>query len=123
MENSERQRILKEYRSYCSLQDPKYYNYENLSFEFNNCDHYELKRSIGRGKYSDVFEAVDNRNSKPVVIKILKPVRKVKIAREIKILEILKGGPNIVTLTDICFDNTSNTPSLVFDFLSVTNLK
>lgn len=123
MEKPDREKVLAEYRSFCSKCDPKYYNYENLSFEFSNCENYEIKRSIGRGKYSDVFEGVDSRDSRPVVIKMLKPVRKVKIAREIRILELLKDGPNIIKLLDICFDNVSLTPSLVFEFDSTVNLK
>lgn len=58
-----------------------------------------------------------------VVVKILKPVRKVKIAREIRILQILKGGSHIVELINVCLDQTTNTPSLVFEYLSPINLK
>lgn len=35
---------------------------------------------------------------------ILQPVKKKKIKREIKILENLRGGPNIITLADIVKD-------------------
>jgi len=52
-------------------------------------------------------------SKKKVVIKVLKPVKKRKIKREIKILEILKGGPNIVELLDVVRDPASKTPSLV----------
>jgi serine/threonine protein kinase len=38
------------------------------------------------------------------VIKILKPVKKKKIRREIKILQNLCGGPNIIKLLDIVRD-------------------
>lgn len=123
MEKVDRERVLAEYRTYCSKKDPSYYNYENLSFEFSSCEPYEIKQSIGRGKYSDVFEGVDSRNGKRVVIKILKPVRKVKIAREIRILELLKNGPNIVGCYDICFDSQTMTPSIIFEFFSTVNLK
>lgn len=58
-----------------------------------------------------------------MVVKILKPVRKVKIAREIRILQILRGGPHIVELVDTCMDQATATPSLVFEYLSPTNLK
>jgi casein kinase II subunit alpha len=49
-----------------------------------------------------------------MVIKVLKPVKKRKIKREIKILQILKGGPNIVELVDVVRDPASKTPSLVY---------
>jgi len=45
-------------------------------------------------------------------IKVL--VKKRKIKREIKILEILKGGPNIIELLDVVKDPASKSPSLVF---------
>ena len=35
------------------------------------------------------------------VVKILKPVKKRKIKREIKILQNLCGGPNIIKLLDV----------------------
>ena len=51
------------------------------------------------------------------MIKILKPVRKEKIYREIKILQTLYGGPNIVKLCDVVRDPVSKTPSLVYEFI------
>lgn len=45
---------------------------------------YEIVRRLGRGKYSEVFEAFDVYNSKPVVVKVLKPIKKKKIKRELK---------------------------------------
>jgi casein kinase II subunit alpha len=56
---------------------------------------------VGRGKYSEVFEGFHSGNSEKCVIKILKPVKKKKIKREIKILQNLTGGPNIIKLLDI----------------------
>ena len=38
------------------------------------------------------------------IIKVLKPVKKKKIKREIKILQNLAGGPNIVGLLDVVRD-------------------
>lgn len=75
-------------------------------------------QKIGRGKYSEVFKALDNRDYRYVVVKVLKPVRKKKIRREIKILQILKGGPNIIDVKDIVRDPVTKTPSLVSHSLS-----
>jgi len=72
--------------------------------EWGNQDDYQLVRKLGRGKYSEVFEAINITNNEKVVVKILKPVKKKKIKREIKILENLRGGPNIITLADIVKD-------------------
>jgi len=43
-------------------------------------------------------------NDSKCVIKVLKPVKKKKIKREIKILQNLAGGPNIVSLLDVVRD-------------------
>ncbi|KAL2926412.1 Casein kinase II subunit alpha-4 chloroplastic [Bienertia sinuspersici] len=76
-----------------------------------------------RGKYSEVFEGVHSTNNDKCIIKILKPVKKKKIKREIKILQNLCGGPNIVKLLDIVRDQQSKTPSLVFEYVNNTDFK
>lgn len=65
---------------------------------------YEIKKKIGRGKYSEVFLGINAFNQQNCVIKVLKPVKKKKIKREIKILQNLTGGPNIIGLLDIVRD-------------------
>lgn len=67
-------------------------------------DAYEISKKIGRGKYSEVFSGVNTLNQQECVIKVLKPVKKKKIKREIKILQNLTGGPNIVALLDVVRD-------------------
>jgi casein kinase II subunit alpha len=82
-----------------------------------------MVQKLGRGKYSEVFEAVNVASSTKCVIKILKvsnvrlfiicsvkivkylqPVKKKKIKREIKILDNLRGGPNVISLLDVVKD-------------------
>ena len=63
-------------------------------------DNYEVVRKVGRGKYSEVFEGVQMTTGSKVIIKILKPVKKKKIKREIKILQNLASGANIISLLD-----------------------
>lgn len=67
-------------------------------------DIYEISKKIGRGKYSEVFAGVNALNQQQCVIKVLKPVKKKKIKREIKILQNLTGGPNIIGLLDVVRD-------------------
>uniref|UniRef100_A0A803XWC2 Protein kinase domain-containing protein n=1 Tax=Meleagris gallopavo TaxID=9103 RepID=A0A803XWC2_MELGA len=38
----------------------------------SNQDDYQLVRKLGRGKYSEVFEAINITNNERVVVKILK---------------------------------------------------
>ncbi len=68
-------------------------------------------KKIGRGKYSEVFSGIDVARPSPerpegerCVIKVLKPVKKKKIKREIKILQNLRGGPNVIQLLDVVRD-------------------
>lgn len=47
----------------------------------------------------------------------------VQIKREIKILQNLCGGPNVVKLLDIVRDQHSKTPSLIFEYVNSTDFK
>ena len=62
-------------------------------------------------------------NNTKCIIKILKPVKKKKIKREIKILQNLCGGTNIIQLLDIVRDPQSKTPSLIFEYVNNTDFK
>lgn len=44
-------------------------------YYFRQQDDYQLVRKLGRGKYSEVFEAIDVTNSEKCVVKILKVMR------------------------------------------------
>ncbi|KAF1565677.1 UNVERIFIED_CONTAM: Casein kinase II subunit alpha, partial [Eudyptes robustus] len=101
----------------------EYWNYEAHQIEWGNIDDYQLVRKLGRGKYSEVFEGVKLPSDEKIVIKILKPVKKKKIKREIKILENLRGGTNIITLLDVVKDHVSRTPALVFEYVNNTDFK
>jgi len=81
-------------------------------------DDYEVVRKIGRGKYSEVFSGFHIPTDKKCVIKILKPVRKKKIKREIKILQNVMKGPNIISLLDVVRDDVTKTPCLVFEHVN-----
>uniref|UniRef100_A0A6B2L9Q7 non-specific serine/threonine protein kinase n=1 Tax=Arcella intermedia TaxID=1963864 RepID=A0A6B2L9Q7_9EUKA len=76
-------------------------------------DNYEIIRRLGRGKYSEVYQALNIVNNKPCVIKMLKPVNKTSIRREIQILINLSGGSNIVSLYDILRPNSPEIHSSV----------
>ena len=80
---------------------------------------------LSRGKYSEVFESIkvsNNANDK-CVVKTLKPVKKKKIKREIKILENLRGGTNVITLHGVVKDPVSRTPALIFEHVNNTDFK
>uniref|UniRef100_A0A8C8B7J0 Protein kinase domain-containing protein n=1 Tax=Otus sunia TaxID=257818 RepID=A0A8C8B7J0_9STRI len=74
----------------------EYWDYESHVVEWGNQDDYQLVRKLGRGKYSEVFEAINITNNEKVVVKILKV-----------------GG----------FFLTSRTPALVFEHVNNTDFK
>jgi len=100
-----------------------YWDYEALTVNWGDQEEYEVIRKIGRGKYSEVFEGINVVNSTKCVIKILKPVKKKKIKREIKILQNMCGGTNIIQLLDVVRDPQSKTPSLIFEHVNNTDFK
>ena len=73
--------------------------------------------------YSEVFESINITNTEKCVVKTLKPVKKKKIKREIKILENLRGGTNIITLLGVVKDPVSRTPALIFEHVNNTDFK
>lgn len=115
------QQLISRVYSHVNDANPKsYWDYENFVFTFGDQTNYEITHKIGHGKYSEVFEGVDiskdrKDDTRFVVIKVLKPVKKKKIKREIKILQNLQNGPNIINLLDIVKDDQSQTTSLVFE--------
>lgn len=70
-----------------------------------------------------MFEGINIQNNQPCIIKVLKPVKKKKIKREIKILQNLAGGPNIVALLDVVRDPSSKIPSLVTEYINNVDFK
>jgi casein kinase II subunit alpha len=100
-----------------------YWDYESLVVNWGEQEDYEVVRKIGRGKYSEVFEGMNVTNEERCVVKILKPVKKKKIKREIKILQNLCGGTNIIRLLDVVRDPQSKTPSLIFEYINNTDFK
>ncbi|KAA8522606.1 hypothetical protein F0562_013033 [Nyssa sinensis] len=105
------------------IRPKEYWDYESLTLQWGEQDDYEVVRKVGRGKYSEVFEGIHCTNNEKCIIKILKPVKKKKIKREIKILQNLCGGPNVVKLLDIVRDQQSKTPSLIFEYVNNTDFK
>lgn len=70
-----------------------------------------------------VFEGVNIVTEEKCIIKVLKPVKKKKIKREIKILQNLAGGPNIVDLLDVVRDPASKIPSLITEYVHNVDFK
>ncbi|KAF9033273.1 kinase-like protein [Hymenopellis radicata] len=94
-----------------------WYDYDNSKIEWSQPDRYEVVRRLGGGKYSEVFEGVDTLNNDQCVIKVLKPVAKTKVKREVKVLRNLSGGPNVVGLLDVVRDPSGKYHSLIMEYV------
>uniref|UniRef100_A0A8C8HDE3 non-specific serine/threonine protein kinase n=1 Tax=Oncorhynchus tshawytscha TaxID=74940 RepID=A0A8C8HDE3_ONCTS len=55
-----------------TLKSREYWDYEAHVPSWSNQEDYQLVRKLGRGKYSEVFEAININNNEKVVVKILK---------------------------------------------------
>ncbi|AET39422.1 casein kinase 2 catalytic subunit CKA1 Ecym_4364 [Eremothecium cymbalariae DBVPG len=91
-------RVYSEARVYTRALAPlgeEYWDYENTTIDWrSNNSQYEIEMKVGRGKYSEVFQGVQLSTKNKVVIKMLKPVKKKKIKREIKVLTNLSNETN-----------------------------
>eukprot|EP00842_Homolaphlyctis_polyrhiza_P003831 jgi/Hompol1/4449/HPOL_000211-RA len=115
--------IAKEYATVNQEMPRSYWDYDSLEIAWGSQDNYEIIRKIGRGKYSECFEGINITNNVHCLIKVLKPIKKKKIKREIRILQNLSGGTNIVQLYDIVRDPQSKTPALITEFVNNTDFK
>jgi casein kinase II subunit alpha len=106
-----------------NLRPREYWDYDSQTIDWDNTDDYQLVRKLGRGKYSEVFEAINIKSNEKCVVKILKPVSKKKIKREIKILENIRGGPNVIQLLATVKDPVSRVPSIVTEYINNTDFK
>lgn len=122
MSNGQIQTVAKVYADVLSGKPSEYWDYESYSPVEDDINSYALVRKLGRGKYSEVFEAMHNDTQERVVIKILKPVKKRKVKREIKILEELRGGVNIIKLLGVITVNNYHT-ALIFEEVHTVDFK
>lgn len=111
--------VSKVYTDVLASKPQSYWDYENTNIKWNVQDNYEIIKKLGRGKYSEVFLGVDlNNGGQKCVIKVLKPVKRKKIKREISILKNLVRGPNIIALLDIVREPQLKTPGLIFEHVN-----
>ena len=105
-----------------NYKDPALY-YINYNFEIGDINNYIVDAKIGRGRYSDVYEGLQKITNEKVVLKILKPITKVKIKREICILKTLRKCPNIVQIIDVINEKDSEIFCIICKSISGTELK
>lgn len=111
----------------------EYTEYENAKIRWRSPSDYRLLRHIGRGKYSEVFvgkkrsiicnDGKTNSLEEFRVIKVLKPVRYVKLQREVKILSDLGVHDNIVHLLDVVKEDTTNIKAFIYEYMKTDDFK
>ncbi|OHT14404.1 CMGC family protein kinase [Tritrichomonas foetus] len=89
-----------------------HWNYRAWNPEFGDIKRYSLYLWLGSGRYSDVFLSLQDGKTK-CAAKLLKPVNTDRVRRELRILSILKGGPNILELWDIVIDGKYGIPAMI----------
>ena len=105
-----------------TVKDPALF-YINEKIHLGDISKYEVNAKIGRGRYSEVYSGIIKNTNEKVVIKILKPVNKNKIKREVVILKYLKDCPNSVHLIDITKGEATEIYCLIYNNISGHELK
>ncbi|SGY62617.1 BQ5605_C007g04714 [Microbotryum silenes-dioicae] len=119
MDSTEAPSISRVYADANTERGATWYDYDQLAISWGNQEQYEIVNRLGRGKYSEVFGGVDVCHGyRKICIKVLKPIKKKKVKRELKILMNLRGGPNCIELLDVVRDARSNTPALITEFVN-----
>ena len=118
---------------------PKEYWNDAVAVEWGAMERYEVLQQLGKGKYGEVFEGVDleaasggrggggggsgGDDGGRCVVKIMRPVKEQRLKREIKILRHVRGGPNIISLSDLVRDPDTKTPCFVFEMVDAVPLR
>ena len=108
--------VSKVYANVNANQPREYWDYENAELVYGEQDSYEAISKLGTGKYSEVFAGVNSITNQPVVLKVLKPARKNRIRREVKVLQLLRGGPNIAQFVEIVRDPEWQVNTIVTEY-------
>jgi hypothetical protein len=82
---------------------------------------FRVQSLVGEGSFGTVYKGFDTRFEEQVAIKIMKPQRLSLVKREVYILSVLAGKPNIVHLRNVVIDWLTHVPCLVFEYLEHTD--
>ncbi|KAJ1509313.1 Casein kinase II subunit alpha [Coelomomyces lativittatus] len=107
----------REYADVNTLAPRSWWDYDDFLITWSSPENYEILKKVGRGKYSEVFKGININNNQFCIIKVLKPVKQRKVNREIKILQNIAGGDNIVALLDVVRDPQSKIAALIFEYV------
>ena len=109
--------VARDYANVSEARGVSYYDYPRYSLTWNDPAKYVLTKFLGRGKYGEVFAGLNSETNDTLVVKVLKPIRKEKLKREVSILRHLAGGVNIIGFIDVVRDAETRTPSYIFELV------
>jgi len=102
----------------------EYSDTSRVHVHWGNRDDYKAGRFLGHGKFGDAFKAIRNRDNQVCVLKVLRgTMSTTRIRREVKALQNLRKGPNIVRLLDVVRDDKGLNKSLVFEYVNNTSYR
>mmetsp|Transcript_13351 Transcript_13351/g.25196 ORF Transcript_13351/g.25196 Transcript_13351/m.25196 type:complete len:424 (-) Transcript_13351:110-1381(-) len=93
------------------------------SVKWGRYDDYHMSQLLGKGTYGEVFEGTSVVTGSTCAIKRFKATSIPRLQREMKVLEHLHGGPNIIELRDVLLDKQTEQPCLVFEHVKNTNYR
>ncbi len=108
------------YANVVEKKPPEYWNYSAYEIHLGNGTNYLLGQSLGGGHYGEAFVSNKRDTDEVCVVKLLHSIHRSRIKRELHIMNILKGGPNIVELMDVIESPKTNYTAFVFEFVNST---
>ncbi|KAL6120731.1 hypothetical protein NUSPORA_02492 [Nucleospora cyclopteri] len=109
--------VTAKYVDFNATKEKSYYDYTNYIIKYGIIDKYVITGVIGKGRYAEVFKGREKEIKKKIVIKVLKPIKQMKVNREVLILQHLKSHSSIIELKDVVYDKQTKLSSLIFDFI------
>lgn len=100
-----------------------HYKYHEYEFPYSSPGGYAVVKKLGHGKFSSVYLGVHETTGAAVVIKMLRPISAIKIQRETKVLNLLKNGPGIVELREVCYCENNDITSFVFHYNNESEMR
>lgn len=96
--------------------DHTWWNYQDFRPKYRNLDEYSTIERLGQGKFSEVFEGVNDVTGMRCTIKLLKPQKKDRIRREVLVLQHMKNAPFSTNLLDLIRCPETRTVGLVYAY-------
>lgn len=102
---------------------PERFDYTSMELEWTPTSRYDIRYSerLGEGAFGEVFSAWDTVADLEVCVKTIKPEKYEvdRIKKEIRMLELVRGGPYVVEMRDLVHDVARDLKMIVFEIVRV----